>query len=390
MNQLQKSYFINLLLVLTFIYGSSVSCLSQDNLDFQTLLKPVDSSKIFINDNYYTWGSTVIKGEDGKYHMFYSRWPHGIRKLDDDTLNYIFDGFKGWNKYSEIAYAVSDNLTGPYRHVATILKGTGDTNRWDRFTYHNPHIRFFDGYYYLYFISNSFDPNFKLDKPTSKENLQWLKYNCTQKIGVIKAKTIDDFIKGNFSYPEKSIMEPDNKRTFEVATNPTVTRGPNGKYFMMYKSRLPNVGHMTFWIATADKPDGPFTTVSAALSSAEMACEDPSIWYDNKRKRFYAVAKYFSNAKKLAPQFGALVLITSESGLDWKPANHSLVSLKELKFSNGNREELAHLERPFVVVDKNGRPLALFAAASVKNPFQGNVMNITNETNTFNVHISLK
>src|SRR5687768_18130661 len=54
--------------------------------------------------------SSVIKGEDGKYHMFYSRWSHGKREAGDDSMNYIFNGFKGWCKYSEIAHAVSDKL----------------------------------------------------------------------------------------------------------------------------------------------------------------------------------------------------------------------------------------------------------------------------------------
>jgi hypothetical protein len=149
------------------------------------------------------------------------------------------------------------------------------------------------------------------------------------------------------------------------------------------------VGHMTFWMAIADRPDGPFTTVSAVLTSEEMACEDPTIWYDQKRKRFYAAAKYYSNAKKLAPQFGALVLITSENGLDWTPAHHSLVSLRELYFTNGTKKELANLERPFVVIDEKGTPIALFAAAAYKSPTEGNLKNVTEEYNSFNVSIPL-
>ncbi len=362
---------------------------AQDNLDMGRMLHPVDSTNIFVSKDYYNWCSTVIKGDDGKYHMFYARWPHGQRRDADDPMNYIFDGFKSWCKYSEIAYAVSDKLSGPYHHVSTVLKGNGDPARWDRFSYHNPHVRFFDGSYYLYFISNSFDSTFTLNRKVSKEELQWLKYNCTQKIGVIKAKSIGALVKGEYEKSESWIMAPDNERTFEVATNPTVTQGPDGKFYMMYKSRKPNVGHMTFWIATADKPDGPFTTVSAALTSEEMACEDPSMWYDKKRKRFYAVAKYYSNAKKLASQFGALVLISSANGLDWTGAQHSLVSLRSIRFKDGSKKELANLERPFVVTDKKGAPLALFAAAAYTNPTRGDVLNVTEAYNTFIVHIPL-
>jgi len=117
-------------LLLWLIPGAfSGICHVQDDLNFQQMLQEVDSTEIFFSKDYYTWCSTVIKGEDGKYHMFYSRWPHGKRSLDDDTMNYIFNGFKGWCKYSEIAYAVSDKLNGPYKYVSTVLKGDGDPGR---------------------------------------------------------------------------------------------------------------------------------------------------------------------------------------------------------------------------------------------------------------------
>jgi hypothetical protein len=57
-------------------------------------LQKQDSPAIFISDSFYTWCSSVIKEEDGKYHMFYSRWAHGKRKAADDSMNYIFNGSK--------------------------------------------------------------------------------------------------------------------------------------------------------------------------------------------------------------------------------------------------------------------------------------------------------
>jgi hypothetical protein len=185
---------------------------------------------------------------------------------------------------------------------------------------------------------------------------------------------------------------------------------------MMYKSRKPNVGNMTFWMATSDKPDGPFKMLGEVFTSAEMACEDPCIWYDKKRKRFYAAVKYYSNSKKLVPQFGALALITSIDGLNWQAAAHPLISLREMKMKDarpparagtdgddprlndsvgqavgrGKKTELAHLERPFVVTDKNGQPLALYAAASIQEPSKGDADHPAFENNTFNVCFLLK
>ena len=376
-------FFLKWIFILAFF---SVEGVAQDDLDLNAQIGLVDSSGIFSSPGYYTWCSSAIKGEDGKYHMFYSRWAHDKRELDDDSMNYIFDGFRGWLKYSEIAYAVSDHLAGPYKYVKTILKGDGDPNKWDRYTMHNPQIRKFGSYYYLYYISNSFNKNYSFkDSLTNREMYHWLQYNCSQGIGVLRAKSIKDLVAGDYYKPAKSIMTIDNIHTFEVATNPTVTQGPDGKFYMMYKSRKPNVGNMTFWMAKSDRPDQPYTFLGGVFTNAEMACEDPCMWYDKKRKRFYAAVKYYSNSKKMIPQFGALALITSLDGLKWEPAKHPLISLREIKMKDGTKIELAHLERPFAFTDKNGKVLALFAAASIKEPTKGDIKNITPDYNTFNV-----
>jgi hypothetical protein len=376
-------------LVLTSIFMMLWNLHAQDNLNLSARIGRVDSAGIFRQDGYYVWCTTVIKGEDGKYHMFYSRWKHGKRVADDDSMNYIFNGFRGWNKYSEIAYAVSDKLEGPYKYVKTILKGDGDKNKWDRFTMHNPQVRKFGKYYYLYYISNSFDSTLYARNTTfSKDWKHWLQYNSTQKIGVLKFKNFDDLLNGKYERSVKPLVQPDSVRTFEVTTNPTVTQGPDGKYYMMYKSRKPNVGNMTFWMAVSNDPGGPFTFAAEVFTTTEMACEDPCIWYDKKRKRFYAAAKYYSNSKLLAPQFGALVLITSIDGLKWEPAQHPLISLRELNMTNGSTIQLAHLERPFIVTDTNGEPVALFAAASIDEP-SGAVSNVKDSQNTFGVYIPI-
>lgn len=367
--------------------GISVTVNAQDDLDLNPRIGKVDSAGIFFSPDQYSWCSSVIKGEDGKYHMLYSRWPHGKRLQNDDPMNYIFDGFRGWNKYSEIAHAVANRIDGPYRYVNTVLKGDGDEKHWDRFTMHNPQVRKFGNAYYLYYISNDFDSTLYNDnKNFSAEWKHWLRYNSTQKIGVLKFRNFADLVKGKYTRSAKPLMRPDSVHTFEVTTNPTVTQGPDGRYYMMYKSRKPNVGNMTFWMAVGNRPDGPFTLLSEVFTSAEMACEDPCIWYDKKRKRFYAAAKYYSNSKLLAPQQGALVLITSEDGVHWKAATHSLISLREITFTNGKKINLAHLERPFVMTDAKGNVTGLFAAASIQEPAKTGTA-IPFEQNTFIVYL---
>jgi hypothetical protein len=252
---------------------------------------------------------------------------------------------------------------------------------------HNPQIRKFGRFYYLYYISNSFDSSVTAPK---KEQQQWLRYNCTQKIGVLKAASLQDLVDGKYEKPATPIMEPDNIHTFEVTNNPSVTQGPDGKYYMMYKSRKPHVGNMTMWMAVCDRPDGRFKEVAEVFTSPEMACEDPCLWWDRKRRVFYAAVKNYSDSKLLAPQFGALALIESPDGLHWRAAAHSLVSLREVKFKGRPVTTVAHLERPFVVFDKKGRPQALFAAAAIKQPGRMDSVPVDFEHNSFNLCLELK
>ena len=81
--------------------------------------------------DYWVWGSSVIKGEDGKYHLFYSRWP---KKYN----------FTAWLTHSEIAHAIADHPAGPYTFIEIAMQSHGG-NYWDAITAHNPKIKYFDG-----------------------------------------------------------------------------------------------------------------------------------------------------------------------------------------------------------------------------------------------------
>lgn len=378
------------LIVILFCIFNIQYSFSQDDLDLGKRITPVDSSNLFLSDSYYIWGASVVKGDDGKFHMFYSRWPHADKPLDDDTMNYIFNGFSGWQKYSEIAHAVADHIMGPYRHVGVVLKGSKKDGDWKRFFMHNPMITTFNGKYYLYYISNSFDSSYSYDNPPSPQSKRWMQYNCTQKIGVAIADKIEDFSNGKFRLPENWIMAPDGVNTLEITNNPTVAQGPDGKFYMMFKSRMTPRGHMTMWMARAERPDGPFTLAGNVFSEPDYAAEDAFMWYDKKRRRFYAVLKNFSKSGKLNEQFGSVALITSADGLKWKPANHPLVSLRQVTWKSGRVIELAHLERPFVYINEKGEPEALFAAYAKYPMGKSNYLTMGPEYNSGNVRIWLK
>jgi len=106
--------------------------------DFPMLFGRVKDESKFINNDWYIWGGSVVRGPDEKYHMLYARWPKA-------------EAHKAWVTHSEIAHAVSDSPTGPYRHIDVALEVRGK-QLWDGMCTHNPTVHEFDGKYYLYYM----------------------------------------------------------------------------------------------------------------------------------------------------------------------------------------------------------------------------------------------
>ncbi len=282
---------------------------------------------------------------------------------------------RGWIKYCEIAAAVSDAPTGPFRPLGSVLRGTGDPGRWDQFNAHNPHVKRFGGKIYLYYIAN---------RPVEHTDA-WMRYADGQRIGVVVAASVNDLIAGRFTRSAKPLMAPDNKNTFCRAVNPGVTQGRDGRFLMMFKARsAPTGGFMVHYVAAAEKPDGPFALIGPALTEARFDAEDPYFWYDKSRDRYYAIVKDFSRTERgLSPQRGALALITSEQGWgDWRPAAHNVVSLREYTDTGGQKHTLANLDRPQLLFDDADNPICLLAAAGEQDPFKG--------TPSFNLQFAIK
>lgn len=93
---------------------------------------------------------------------------------------------------------------------------------------------------------------------------------------------------------DKPLLSPDNKQTFHRVVNPSVERGHDGKYYMMFKTAAKKTGGgYLHRIAQSKSPDGPFTVAGKVLEDGRYRAEDPYFWYDAKRKRYYAIVKNF-------------------------------------------------------------------------------------------------
>ena len=127
------------IIIIIFLTITTYGQENPDNLFLRDRLVPITGDNIFKTEGYYNWGASIVKGKDGKYHMFYARWKKEYK-------------FTGWLTHSEIAHAVSKTPYGPWKIKGTVIKGRG-MGHWDAITAHNPKIKYFDGKYYLYYIS---------------------------------------------------------------------------------------------------------------------------------------------------------------------------------------------------------------------------------------------
>ncbi|WP_198152467.1 glycoside hydrolase family protein [Draconibacterium sediminis] len=106
------------------------------------------------------WGGNILKGDDGKFHLFVCRWPENSPK-----------GHMEWPK-SEVVHAVADNTMGPFKVQSVIGKG------------HNPEAyRMKDGRYIIYvidgyYLAESIDGPWKAGKfefnPRDREIIEGL------------------------------------------------------------------------------------------------------------------------------------------------------------------------------------------------------------------------
>jgi alpha-L-fucosidase len=285
----------------------------------------------FTDAEWFNWGGSIIRGDDGRYRLFYSRFPKSI-------------GFLSWLTHSEIAMAVSDSPTGPWKYEKTVLRGRGP-GHWDAVTAHNPKIKRFGDRYFLYYISTRADLSEEELVATAKGGYQhpnWMPLRNRQRAGVATADSPD----GPWQRPARPCVEPRDP-VFTLTVNPAVTERPDGGYLMMIKGdRRPVRGaRRVQGIALADGPTGPFA-IQPVLAIEDFDTEDASIWFDVSRRRYYAVF----HAHTL---FG---MITSEDGVTWRKSSTYPFAPKAFAAADGTTFKAGRMERPSVWLDDSGTP----------------------------------
>jgi hypothetical protein len=318
-------------------------------LDLAARVQPLPEKNRFALDGYHVWCGAPVKGDDGKYHLFYSRWPKSV-------------GFApGWAIHSEIAYAVADKPDGPYQHVNVALPKrpvnpqTGE-KYWDDDVTHNPNAFFANGKFHLYYMGNYGDGK---DYPTHRNH---------QRIGLAVAT--------NPAGPWKRLDQPIVDVSKEASafdslcvTNPAACLRPDGGVLLIYKAVQKEAGKVMggkvrYGAAIANDPEGAYVKQPGNIFEAEknskhwMLAEDPFIWHSTRYgNQYHAIARDVVGS--FTGNAGGICLFTSADGLDWKPAAQPKVLESRYRLEQG--VSATNLERPALLIE-DGEPIYLFGA----------------------------
>ncbi len=302
-----------------------------DDLFISSRLQRVSEDNIFKTEGYYNWGSSIIKGDDGKYHLFYSRWKKEY-------------SFLGWLLFSEVAHAVSKSPAGPWKYKETVLRGRGK-GHWDAITAHNPKIKYFDGKYYLYYCSTNMGDRVYTEEElietahTGYSHPNWKILRPNQRTGV----AVSNSLNGPWQRSDKPLIEPSGPIT-TLTVNPAIARGKDNRYSLIVKGDKPNETRFirNQAVAVSDAPDGPFMIQQEPVIDY-LDTEDMSMWYDRKRDRFYGVF----HAR------GFIGMVTSADGVHWQKATEYILMPKVVPMSNGDTLKPDRLERPFIYTEND-------------------------------------
>lgn len=322
---------------------------TEKQIDLNIKFDKVPQSARFINDSLSIWGASLVKGDDGLIHMYYSIWPKEI-------------GFS-WVTNSVIAHAVSKSQYGPFefKDIALPVRGA---EYWDGLCTHNPTVHKFKDKYYIYYMGNTGDGKIPIGDDKSIEKLNFVHRN-NQRIGVAVADNPNGPWK-RFDKPlidvSKDSLAPDALMT----SNPAVTQRPDGSFLLIYKAvgkkrKMPFGGPVVHLAAISDSPTGPFIKYEKPIfvvDGVDFPAEDPYIWY--QKGKYRAIVK--SMISSTGENVFSLVQYDSENGFDWKPAKNYLISDKTIEWQNGRKQKLSNLERPQLYFEK-GLPVTLLCAA---------------------------
>ncbi|MFO7870035.1 MAG: glycoside hydrolase family protein [Kiritimatiellia bacterium] len=327
----------------------------------------------FSMDDYWVWGSSVAGGEDGRYHMFASRWPK----------TYPF--FQGYTAASEIVRASADSPAGPFCFEEVVL-GPRHRRYWDGRIAHNPCLYRTDEAWFLFYCGATYEEEaspeamWKLNRdPDGGKNGRMPSWMHDMQSGVAVAESL----RGPWRRPDSpldlaALSRAGHRRT----VNATAMETLEGRCRLYY--RITGTGLIT---AEAPHPAGPYDTGRMRIVSdysTQSHTEDP---YAFRLGNHYEMLSKDSTGDFTGEPF-ALIHSVSYDGITWRTAAQPRACSRNVKWDDGTTREQGNMERPFVLME-DGKPAWLYAATSDGTHTAHHPAHY-NAENTWNMVIPLK
>lgn len=296
---------------------------------------------IVAEPEWSVWCASPIRDDDGRVHLFVSRWrSEGV--------------VPGWYTHGEIARYVADRPEGPYRFAETVVSGTGRTGEWNAFAPHNPEIRRFGNRYALAYIANA---NPRSGWPRNQSTGLLL---ADRPEGPWTPATADGSIL-------RSSPDPAHFTHGMQVVNPSLI-GVGGKFHLYFKSGSPRRGEVLFGLAIADRLEGPYAMAPAPISPRGIWIEDGYAFVRDGKVNLLTT----DNKGAVTGIPGAGILwVSNDGGLTFPPAQATLGFHPIPVYLPGFRQLPARhvygnhpkLERPKLLLDPRGEPEFLFASS---------------------------
>lgn len=346
---------------------------NKSNFSESFLPVPIDGG--FAMADYWVWCGSVVKGEDGLYHMFASRWPKG----------YPFH--PGWGVASEIVRAVSDTPQGPYTFAEVVLPARG-AQYWDGRCTHNPMIMKHKDEYVLFYIGTTYPLNdVPQDGSLNHQHPTWLCARSNKRIGIATSKSV----KGPWKRADTPAMTV-RAGEFDsfLVSNPAPCINDDGSCLLVYKARaytkLPHTSgdmfsDMTLGVAFAEHYTKPFTRLSnqPIFSEKDGVLEDPFVYKTDKG--YAMIAKDWKGT--YTGDVGSVVSAQSSDGVHWQVGTTPAFT-REITWDNGQKQTMGNMDRPFILFDGN-EATHLFVATN-----DGSEAGFTTMSRSWNMCIPLK
>lgn len=319
-------------------------------------------------DGYWVWCGSVIAGDDGRYHMFASRWSRDLPM------------FQGYILSSEIVRAVSDTPYGPFHFLEKVLP-CGNPEAWGGRMAHNPSIHKYGDTYLLYYIGSTFTGPIQSDSPSACGALCDKIYSNIR-IGLATSHSLD----GPWKTMDRPILEPrPGKWDSQIVTNPAPCVRDDGRVVLFYRSNTPQ--GLRIGVAAADSYEGPYirlTEEPILRFEGGNFVEDPFVWWE--KDHYEMLAKDMLGG--ITGELNAGAHFRSDDAIHWTLMAPPKAYSRTVTFENGKETQFGHLERPQLLFDKRGHPICLFAAVA-DGPTGIGANGFEHTSNTWNIAIPL-